>query len=360
MRRRIAILVIWVSACALYVAAYTSAIRLSLGLDFLTSLVAGIANSLPDALAAPFVLRTTGRPRIRSRSAWQLGLLAVAFVIWSVLGATTGLAVVRAWHEHSWHFSLDSRNVSWKALQSLLLFGVLAGVGRARFHANEAREASARALRAETIHAESRLAVLRAQLNPHFILNVLHSLVGLAERDPHATSSALERLGTTLRYVLRVQSRGSDRVALRDELGFTREYLELERLRLGARLETRFLVDDGALSRIVPPFVLQPLVENAVLHVIAPRARGGIVSIRIEPDGESLVIQVEDDGTAPVSGRSPDMARNGGLGLRLLKSRLDALYGENGTLVIDRSPLGGHRVTLRLAGEPWAREEGSE
>ena len=358
--RRTAILVTWASAYALYVAAYTSAIRISLGLDFPNSLVAGVANSLPDALAAPLVLRATSRAGIRSRSVWRLAFLAAAFVTWSVLGATAGIAVVRAFYEHSWSFSVDSRNVAWKALQSLLLFGVLAGVGRARFHANEAREASARALRFETLRAESRLAALRAQLNPHFILNVLHSLVGLAERDPPTTAGALERLGTTLRYALRVQSRGNDRVALRDEVEFTREYLGLERLRLGDRLESRISVDDSTLSRIVPPFVLQPLVENAVLHAVAPRTSGGVVSIRIEQVGDALVIQVEDDGSTPTREGKREGTREGGLGLRLLESRLEALYGGKETLVLDRSPLGGLRASVRLVGEPWAREGGSE
>jgi Histidine kinase len=359
-RRRAAILIIWASAFTLYVAAYTGAIRLSFGLSFAGSLVAGIANSLPDALAAPLILRATGGARVRNRSAFRLSLLGLAFVAWSVLGAMTGLAAIRAWEENSWHLSLDTRNVAWKALQSFLVFGVLAGVGRAQFHANEAREASARALRAETVRAESRLAILRAQLNPHFILNILHSLVGLAERDPQATADALEHLGTTLRYALRVQSRGSDRVALREELAFTREYLELERLRLGDRLETRFFVDEGALSCVVPPFVLQPLVENAVLHAIAPRSRGGVVSIRIARDGEALLLQVEDDGSSLDAGRNVDVTRSKGLGLRLLKDRIEALYGRNGTLAVDRSSLGGVRASLRLAGEPSAPEEGPE
>lgn len=356
-RRRTAMVVGWMSGCALYVAAYTSAIRLSTGLDLATSILGAFANSIPDALAAPVVLRAAGGADPRFRSGWRFALLGSAFVVWSVLGAAVGLSAIHTWHDHAWRFSLDTRNLAWKALLSLLLFGVLAGVGLAQFHAREAREASARALRADAARAESRLAALRAQLNPHFILNILHSLVGLAERDPRATSGALERLGTTLRYALRVQTRGSDRVAMRDELAFTSEYLELERLRLGDRLECRFFVDEAALGRIVPPFVLQPLVENAVLHAIAPRAGGGVVSIRIERDGEALLVQVEDDGSTAPSGRTSDPTQGEGLGLRLLKSRLDALYDDAETLLIDRSSLGGLRVSLRLSGEPWARDE---
>jgi len=347
----------WGSAAALYLLAYTAAIGLSfreMGIGF--ALLAAFANLVPDALAAPLVVRAASRPAGLGRGNGgnlRLALLAPVFVVWSGLGSTLALAAIRGVEEGIWRFTPDTRNLAWKGLFSLLVFGALAGIGRAGLRAREAREAEARALRAETLRAESRLAVLRAQLNPHFILNVLHSLVGLAERDPHATAAALERLGTTLRYALRVQSRGSDRVALRDELDFTREYLELERLRLGERLEVRLAADDAPLDRVVPPFVLQPLVENAVFHAVAPRARGGVVSIRIEGNAEALLLCVEDDG-APAARASDAAVSGSGLGLRLLRDRLEALYQERATLELDRSELGGFRATIRLLGEPAA------
>lgn len=353
----------WGSAYALYAAAYTSAIRASLGVSLGAALLGGLANTLPEAIAAPLVLRAVARSGRATEpagagpaSALRLALLAVLFVLWSVAGAVLGLTALRAWETGTWRLSVDSRNVVWKALFSLLVFGALAGVGLARFQARRANEASERAIRSEALRAQARLAILRAQLNPHFILNVLHSLVGLAERDPRATSLALERLGATLRYALRVQRRGDDRVALGDELAFTREYLELERLRLGERLETRFRVDDALLSRVVPPFVLQPLVENAVLHAVAPRARGGVVAVRIEEDADAVLVAVEDDGAA-VAGAPRDVPSPGsGLGLALLRDRLDALYGGRATLTLDRSALGGVRATLRLVGEPMPED----
>ncbi|MEO6327172.1 MAG: histidine kinase [Thermoanaerobaculia bacterium] len=343
----------WGGAYALYLLAYTSAIRISSAMGMGSALLAGIANSLPEALAVPVVLRLAEAAPSRRNRLWLIALAPV-FVLWCVLGATFGLMAMRAWEGQGWHLPQDNRNVAWKALLSLLVFAVLAGFGRSRFHVRQAKEASIRALRAETLRAEARLAVLRAQLNPHFILNVLHSLVGLAERDAPATANALERLGTTLRYALRVQSAASDRVALRDELAFTREYLELERLRLGTRLSTRFTIDDAALGRVVPPFVLQPLVENAVIHAIASRAAGGVVSISIAQEAEALVLRVEDDG-AWDSRAEP--FRKEGLGLPLLRSRLDALYGTSGTLRIERSSLGGFSASVRLVGEPGFLEE---
>jgi hypothetical protein len=355
---RAAALLGWGSAYTLYFVAFTSTIRFTYGFDLVKSLLGGFANTLPDALAAPLVLRVlameepSGKGTARGPvSPLRLALLAAGFVVWSVAGTVFGLGAVRAWDTGLWRFPIDSKNLAWRALFSLLVFGALAGVGLARFHSSRAREASERAFRSEALRAEARLSILRAQLNPHFILNVLHSLVGLARRDPDATSSALERLGTTLRYALRVQNRRCDSVTLRDELAFTLEYLGLERLRLGERLCVRVRAQESALDRAVPPFVLQPLVENAVLHSISARARGGVVSIGIGNEGAVLLVTVDDDGT-PAPAAAPPRRPGSGLGLKLLRDRLDAHYEGRGTLDVGPSPLGGTRARLRLEGEP--------
>jgi signal transduction histidine kinase len=345
-QRRVAVAVTFASACALYAVAYAGALTISGRLEPWRGLVAGLANLVPDAIAAPVVLRWAGRSRPGRRAIVPLVLLGVAFVAWSTAGAVLGLRLV---------FDLrpDWRNLLWKVIFALLVYGVLAGVARVRFHAEAAREASARALRAETLRAEARLAILRAQVEPHFILNVLQSLVGLAERDPAAASAALERLGGTLRYAQRVHAGAGDRVALRDELEFTRDYLALEGLRLGERLRVREAVAEGLLGRVVPPFVLQPLVENAVRHAVAPRAAGGEVALRADEADGALRLVVEDDGPGPTGAAE----RPGGLGLRLLRDRLEALYRGGASLTLDRGPMGGLRATLWLRGEPWAPGE---
>jgi LytS/YehU family sensor histidine kinase len=250
--------------------------------------------------------------------------------------------------EGVWKLTLFDATVVWKALWSLIAFAALAGLGSANARARETRAAEARAQRAETLRAEARLAVLRAQLNPHFILNVLHSLVGLAQRDPTLTATALERLGTTLRYALRVQSRAVDTVPLRDELAFTLDYLELERLRLGGRLETRLAIADALLDRTVPSFVLQPLVENSIRHAIAPRSRGGVVAIAVEECNGGLSLRVDDDGSAAASNGAQPWRADAGVGLRLLRDRLDALYGAGAVLEVGPSPLGGFRAVIHI------------
>src|SRR5262247_2845802 len=100
----------------------------------------------------------------------------------------------------------------------------------------------------------SRRAAPRARLNPHFILNLLHTLMGLVTREPAAAEAALERLGDVLRYTLRVQSEGLDEVLLREEWEFVDRYLSLERLRLGERLRARLEVEGDLLDAVVPAF----------------------------------------------------------------------------------------------------------
>jgi hypothetical protein len=352
--RRSPALLPWALAFAVYVAAYAGAIHLGFALSPARSLLSALANCLPEVAAAPLVLRWT-RGSAGGRRSWSSAALllaggAIAFVLWTAAGASLGFVLLRGLEDGVWRAPEFSASFAWKAMQDLLLFACLVAVGVAQSEAAAAREAAARAERAERLRAEARLAVLRANLNPHFILNVLHSLMGLAERDPASTSAALERLGAALRFALRVQSRGMDLVPLGEELAFARDYLELERLRLGDRLTTE-IADCGAwLERPVPSFVLQPLVENAIRHAVAPRARGGTVAIAVREESGGLVLTVDDDGT-PGSAAARAPGEEAGLGLALLRDRLAALYGDGATLLLGRSPAGGFRAEVRLAAE---------
>jgi LytS/YehU family sensor histidine kinase len=233
-------------------------------------------------------------------------------------------------------------------------------------------EQAQRAARAESLRAQAQLATLRARLNPHFILNLLHTLMGLVAREPAAAEAAIERLGDVLRYGLRVHADGLDEVRLREEWTFTERYLALERLRLGERLRVSLDVEEDLLDEIVPAFSLQPLVENAVRHAIAPRADGGSVHVAAKRDGGVLRMTVDDDGAgvraggasgAPEAGAAPGprgssatRSEGSGLGLRLIEDRLFALYGDAGRLTTGPSALGGFRAAVTV---PLGREEAS-
>ena len=200
-------------------------------------------------------------------------------------------------------------------------------------------------MRAEQLRVRAELETLRAQLNPHFLFNTLHSLLSLVRRDPQAAEDALERFGDLLRYTLRTQSGEADDVTLGAEWGFVSNYLELERLRLGDRLRLHASIDATALSARVPAFCLQPLVENAIRHSVAPRSGGGgTLWIDATRSDCALLLEVTDDGP----GAEPAaLETSDGMGLRLVRQRLEML-GDGAELGIDTRPGAGFRVSVRV------------
>ena len=200
------------------------------------------------------------------------------------------------------------------------------------------------AAKAEALRAEAELAALRAQLNPHFLFNTLHSLLALVRHDPDHAEEALEQFGDLLRYTLRIQQDTVDEVALAEEWAFVENYLELERLRLGERLRLEAEIEPAALDYQVPVFSIQPLVENAIGHAVAPRAAGGTVRISARVVGEELHVEVADDGPGA---DLDEVARGNGVGLRIVRQRLQAL--SRGRARFDVETGNGRGFTVRLA-----------
>jgi two-component system LytT family sensor kinase len=230
--------------------------------------------------------------------------------------------------------------LGWQFLMGLWLYGVIAGISYAiqtqrRAHANELR-----ALRAEASLNAVRLDALRSRLHPHFLFNALHTVAALARQDATRAENAIEKLGEMLRYTL--QDDRGDIVPFREEWEFTRRYLEFEQLRYETRLSFSAQIDPDSLSCSAPSFALQTLVENAVRHSIAKRPEGGRIQIVARRDGEGLQVRVRDDGNGIDEGEH-------GLryGLRTLRERLDAVYGNRAQLTTS-STSPGYEVSLTI------------
>jgi len=234
-------------------------------------------------------------------------------------------------------------NVAWQAVVGGLFYLAIAGGAYAWRHAARLRAEEARAGRADALRARAELAVLRSQLNPHFLLNTLHTALGLVSRDPAAAERALERLGEVLHYGLRMHREALDQVTLADEWAFVRSYLDIESLRFEGRLRLRLESDPRTMDALVPPFVLQPLVENAVVHAVAPRRTGGTVAVAARRRGARLELEVSDDGPG-----LPPVPPPGGLGLRTLRERLALLYAGDARLTLASAEGGGLRATIDL------------
>lgn len=333
-----------------YVAAYAVALGTVTGMSWLDALLAALANALPPALLGLAVL---GLCRRRPWPPQRLGpftaLHAAAAALYALLSlAGTWALLTVIWRVRLgfwWPERADFRAVPWQIFLALVIYCVLASLAYSLQLALRLREEQARLARARELQSRAELRALRAQLDPHFLFNTLHTLLALVRRDPRAAEDAIELFGDLMRYALRAPRDAADEVLLRDEWRFVEGYLRLERLRLGERLRPRLDAEEDVLDCLVPALCLQPLVENAVRHAVAPRAGGGSLAVTAQRAGDELRIVVEDDGPgASVT----ELEDSGGLGLRLSRQRLEALHGERGRLEVRTEPGAGFRVTLRL------------
>ena len=236
----------------------------------------------------------------------------------------------------------------WQFLFGMLVYGTVASIAYVVQTTTSLREARWRAERAEALQMKAELAALRSSLNPHFLFNTLHSVMALVRHNPQAAEDALERFADMLRYVLKEGGERHaevDDVSLKSEWKFVQDYLELESLRLGDRLRVETKIAPESLDCPVPAFTLQPLVENAIRHAIAPFARAGTVGIATQVGESGLVIEVRDDG--PGADRE-QVAASPGIGLRVVRQRLEIRYAMRARLDVGTSPDGGFVSTIRI------------
>ena len=209
---------------------------------------------------------------------------------------------------------------------------------RLLFEHGERRAAQAAKARAES--NEARLSALQARMQPHFLFNALNTIAELVKTDPDAAEATVEDLSAILRASLK-QGDATTR-PLREELALVRAFVGVEQRRLGARLIVNWNVSPDTLDAPVPVLSLQPLVENAIKHGIASRFEGGAVTVSAVKAGDTVRLEVADDGEGFARGWTE------GIGLGNLRQRLQSLYGSRASLVVEPGP--GASVRLILPG----------
>ena len=266
------------------------------------------------------------------------GLLSV---LWGELAK--GLAIALA--SHAGFIGLDRRLETLKYFYLLWATGVLLYILSVTFHyvllaERAAREAQERALEARVLARDAELKALRAQVDPHFLFNCLHSISALTSADAGKAREMCILLADFLRATLRLG--GKETITLEEELALVRGYLAIEKVRFGARVHMEEQVDRDSLDVFLPPLLLQPLVENAIRHGIANLPEGGVIRLTAESKDGGVSILVENS----FDPETPSKLKTG-LGLDNIRHRLNARYGNDASIAV-RTEGNSFSVKLRL------------
>ena len=312
-------------------------------LDDVVSMVI-VANAIGFTLHAMFIV--TGRLGV---DRWARGKGVVFTVAYytalSTVGVFVGFAVVAlAFDPNALAWILQPRWIAAMGAMSGIISTIMAAIffSRAR-QAQATAELERERLRAERVEREATLANLRAlqaQIEPHFLFNTLANVTSLIDREPATAKRMLDSFIRFLRASLGATR--MEHTTLADEAELIGSFLQVLQVRMGHRLRYTVAVSPDLASFVLPPMLLQPVVENAIRHGLEPKVEGGEVAFRAVREADAVVIEVADTGVGFAS------TTRGGVGLANLRDRLKLLYGDRASLAIGENAPAGTRVTLRL------------
>lgn len=286
-------------------------------------------------------------------------------VTWGVTALVLPLAVMLYAFIDAWVFSLGQTDGNTNFARLLLgvfyLNATLLGAWSALYYMInfyvQIEEQNDQMLQLENQATSAQLAMLRYQLNPHFLFNTLNSistLVLLKQTEP--ANAMLTRLSAFLRYTLANEPAG--RVTVAQEVETLKLYLDIERMRFEERLRTRFDIDDAARNALLPSLLLQPLVENAIKYAVSPQEAGAEITVTAQLIGPVLRITVSDTGpglqSAGMDNRLAGVTFDGGeqvstgVGLTNTRDRLAQAYGDTHRFEIVDPPEGGFSVLIEI------------
>ncbi|HSR49531.1 MAG TPA: histidine kinase [Acidobacteriota bacterium] len=332
-------------------------------------------------LLVPLVVWLTHRYPLRDK-VWMrhFGVHLLALPVFS-LAHTGGMIVMRmaafwAFFGEYYDFSnswIDFRNdLLYEFFKDIGLYWVIVFLAQGWLYYSRYRGQQLQASHLQNRLLEARLENLKGRLQPHFLFNTLNMISSLMHEDVDAADRMITRLSDLLRLSLAAE--GRQLVPLREELETLQIYLEIMQARFSDALQSEIEVESGVGDWPVPPFLLQPLVENAVRHGLSPRSQGGRLRVHIgpiasdentlqssssgdrqDPSQERLRLVVEDDGIG--TSLSADEMLNKGRGLSSTVERLQRLYPDTHRFALAKSPLGGLRVEITLPRHPHLSQE---
>jgi len=268
----------------------------------------------------------------------SVGLSYILGVLCTVVSALTAL-----------HFAGDRTPLSWsmviaRAFESAIVLIAWSALYFGIKHYGTVEEQRNRLLASEATAREAQLQALRYQLQPHFLFNTLNAISSLVvSKQPERATEMIAKLAALLRTTLSFPE--AHLVTLREELAVAEEYLSIEKVRFGPRLVVSLSVTSEAYEAQVPRFLLQPIVENSIRHGIARCPKGGEVSITASVIERQLRIDIENDRTEGLLQRDDE---GKGLGLANTKTRLEKLYGNQGSLTVTTSQNNRFLVSIQF------------
>jgi hypothetical protein len=310
------------------VAEFLSAVLGMTGLALL-----GLAHALQQAMAE--VAPRRERSRDPALQEVLIALPVLGFAAGALLSAATVLMVLRALLGAELPLALTGTAV----YGGLLIVAHRTVMRSTRTLFAHASQNASLAAEARSDAAAAQVQALQARMNPHFLFNALNTVASLVRSDPPAAERVVENLSDVLRRTLERSSGRSG--TLRDEVEYLRAYLALEQQRWGDRLRVEWSVDETALPALLPPLVLQPLVENSLKHGLTGSLDAGTIRISAHPHANRLLLSVQDDGIGFARGWRE------GTGLGNLRQRLVAHYNGDASLDVSAQPSGA-RVTVNL------------
>jgi LytS/YehU family sensor histidine kinase len=305
---------------------------------------AGYAHAVGRALRRHLELAACpGAWAIDAALAWHI-LGALVFVgLWQLLDFGALALLFGATHA----MATCEQSLIWRAAWGVVIYAALVVGFDNALLARRAHAAALRTAQAEAALVRAELAAINGKLNPHFLFNTLNSLLLLTRRGSAEAEHGLLAFSRLMRYVLDSTRQPDSRVPLGDELAFVRSYLHLEQLRLGARLRVSWQIEPGAEEENIPPLTLQPLVENAIAHGIAPQVEGGDLHIQARRSADGLHLQVRDNGPGCVWPQpAPLIPNERGVGLSALQRRFELDYGGHARLEVRTAPGQGFAVDI--------------
>ena len=312
-----------------------------------------ITNCIAWSIRTIFWLASVRLDFLQWRRQWQIMFGLPAIAAGCFIGLLIASLVAQIFFRQSIgspHFlAIFKSSLPWAVVVTILILSYYSFRERLETQAVEKE-------RLKKLQARAELAALQSKLNPHFLFNTLNTVVNLVHKEPDKVEEMILGLSDIYRKLLKLPS--AERITLAEEFDLARQYLAIEQVRLGDRLRYEIRLPDNLQERSVPPLLIQPLVENAVVHGIMPAPGGGTLRLSAEDDSDRIRIIVEDDGIGinprggePGSGLEGDsrpMEKGIGFGLHSTRERIRLTYGSKGAMKIGSPPGRGTRITLEL------------